>query len=126
MSLVVFVGFNGTYLALTGDLEKPGWEAMLGNQRFRDYLSKTTILLAPHHGREAGICSEAFDLMSPMLCVISDGPSSDTSSSVYSELASGAKVLQGGSLISRRALSTRKDGTVQISIGQREWKVEID
>lgn len=74
-----------------------------------DYLSKTSILLAPHHGREAGVCSKAFDLMNPKLCIISDGPTSETSSNVYSVLASGAQVRQGGSNITRRALSTRKD-----------------
>lgn len=109
-----------------GDLEKPGWDALLEKQGFSNYLAKTTILLAPHHGREAGVCHEALNMMSPMLCVISDGPFSDTSSNVYSALASDANVVQAGLPITPCSLSTRKDGTVHISIGQREWKVEID
>ena len=122
----LFVGYQNVYMTLTGDLEKPGWEALLDDRSFCEYLSKTTVLLAPHHGREAGVCREAFELMSPRLCIISDGPFSDTSSKVYSGLATGAKVSQRGSITTRRALSTRKDGTIEISIRPSGWTVKIE
>jgi beta-lactamase superfamily II metal-dependent hydrolase len=92
MSIVLFVGYGGGYVCLPGDLEKEGWLSLARNAAFRAYLAKTTVLLAPHHGRRAGVCREAFALMAPQMCVISDGPFTDTSSSVYSALATEANV----------------------------------
>jgi hypothetical protein len=74
----------------------------------------------------AGVCLEAYELVNPSLCVISDGPFSDTSSNVYSGLATDARVNKGGSIIPWPALSTTKDGTVEIAIGATGWTVEID
>jgi hypothetical protein len=70
---------------------------------------------------------EAFALKAPQMCVISDGPFSDTSSGVYSALATEAKVTRRatGLVVGRRALS-RKDGHVAITVGQSSWTAEID
>ena len=75
MSIVLFVGFRGFYICLPGDLEKDGWMALLGDAAFGSYLAKTTVLLAPHHGREAGVCSEAFALMAPQCASSATAPS---------------------------------------------------
>jgi competence protein ComEC len=127
-SLVLFVGYSSFFICLPGDIEKDGWVGLLVDAAFRSYLAKTTVLLAPHHGREAGVCREAFALMAPQMCVISDGPFSDTSSGVYSALATEANVTRRatGLVIPRRALSTRKDGHIAISVGQSSWTAEID
>ncbi len=127
-SLVLFVGYRGFYICLPGDLEKDGWVGLLADPAVRVYLAKTTVLLAPHHGREAGICREAFALMAPQMCVISDGPFSDTSSGVYTALATEAKVRRRatGLVVPRRALSTRKDGHIAITVGESAWTAEID
>ena len=124
MSLVMFISYASVTVCLPGDLEKPGWDALLGMAGFTSELAKTTILLAPHHGREAGVCKQAFDLMSPQLCVISDGPTLETSTNVYTALASGANVRKNNVAALRRALSTRKDGIIQVRIGPSEWTVD--
>jgi competence protein ComEC len=125
MSLVVFVCYGEFCVLLSGDLEKEGWLALLGDDDFKSYLMRTTVLLAPHHGREAGVCREGFQYLSPRLCVISDGHHSATSAGVYSELASGARVTKNGLVYERRALSTRKDGHVAIRASQTSFEVEL-
>lgn len=127
-SLVLFVGYSGIFICLPGDLEKDGWLALSRDAAFHEYLAKTNVLLAPHHGREAGVCREVFAFMAPQLCVISDGPFSDTSSGVYSNLATEAKVIRRstGLVVPRRALSTRKDGHVAISFNSSTWTAGID
>jgi beta-lactamase superfamily II metal-dependent hydrolase len=58
LSLAVFVEFGGFKILFPGDLEKPGWKALLQRPEFRDHLSGTTMLVASHHGRESGYCDE--------------------------------------------------------------------
>ena len=124
MSLVLFIGFGGWMICLPGDLEKDGWLALLEDPMYRTHLQHTTVLVAPHHGREAGVCREAFRYLSPELCVISDGPYSTTSSAVYSALASGAWVHKAGVGSWRQSLSTRKDGHIRLGVDRHSWMVE--
>lgn len=127
-SLVLFVGFENGYVCLPGDLERDGWLGLLGQPDFIRCLARTRILVAPHHGRLAGVCREAFALMQPQLCIISDGPSGDTSCShIYSQLASGAWVTRRCTqqVIRRRALSTRKDGHIGLAFSPTEWTATI-
>lgn len=113
-SRVVFVDCGGVRLALTGDLERKGWEALLDEPGFAEVLEGTDLLVAPHHGRENGICEEALELMSPAICLISDGPVQATSSDRYALLASGAAVTDAntGDVRTRYTLTTRSDGNL--------------
>ena len=112
-SRVVFVDCGGVRLALTGDLERRGWEALLDEPGFAEVLEGTDLLVVPHHGRENGICEDALELISPALCLISDGPVQATSSDRTS-LAAGAAVTDAttGEVRTRYTLTTRSDGNL--------------
>jgi beta-lactamase superfamily II metal-dependent hydrolase len=72
LSLVVFIKFAGFKILFPGDLEEPGWLALLMNPLFRNELMNTDILVASHHGRDNGYCREVFDYCHPQAVVMSD------------------------------------------------------
>ena len=118
-SMVVVMSYLGMKIVIPGDNEAPSWNELMTNFAFRMAVANTTILVAPHHGREAGFCSDLLDLISPRLVIISDGDACDTSATArYSEKASGCFVGNGiGKTDTRKCLTTRKDGHVTVRFG---------
>ena len=113
LSLVVFLHYGGIHIVFPGDLEKPGWEALLKNPNFRSHLSRVNIFVAPHHGRQSGYCAEIFDYCEPEVIIISDEPIKYGTQTVdYRRHAKGIP-WNGGS--PRYVLTTRKDGMITIS-----------
>lgn len=112
LSLVTFLNYHDVNIVFPGDLEKPGWLALLGQQSFQQKLSQVDLFVASHHGRENGYCSEVFDYCKPELIIISDEfIHYDTQETEYRKHASG---IQWGD--SRRyVLTTRNDGMITIS-----------
>jgi len=106
-------------IVIPGDNEAPSWNELMKNVMFTMAVRDTTILIAPHHGREAGFCEELLDLMSPKLVVISDGDACDTSAtSRYSAKAVGCRVANGlGTVETRKCVTTRKDGHITLKLG---------
>lgn len=131
-SVVVVASYAGSKILLPGDNEPVSWRELLGRKDFLDAISGTDILVAPHHGRDSGFCSDLFQHITPKLVLISDGRFCDTSAtSRYSNQATGWPVhKRGGGREDRKCVTTRKDGTIDI----RFWKdgtqpyltVEID
>jgi hypothetical protein len=113
-SRVLFVDCGGLRLALTGDLERQGWEFLLDTPGFVEVFQGTDALVVPHHGRENGVCEEALELLSPAICLISDGPVQATSSDRYALLAGGTTVTNAitGEARTRYTLTTRSDGNL--------------
>jgi competence protein ComEC len=118
-SLVLVVSYCGMTVVIPGDNEAPSWNELMKNLVFTMAVQNTTILIAPHHGREAGFCAELLDLMKPQLVVISDGDACDTSAtSRYSARTTGCKVVNGtGSIDTRKCLTTRTDGHITLKLG---------
>jgi beta-lactamase superfamily II metal-dependent hydrolase len=118
-SIVTVVSYANTKLLIPGDNEAPSWQELLEGRDFVDELRGTDILLAAHHGREAGFCSELFDVIRPSLTVISDGPAGNTSvTSKYAAVTTGWKCWnrRGGSE-TRKVLTTRHDGAIVVRCG---------
>lgn len=120
LSLVVFIKYAGCKFLVPGDLEKPGWRALLQRQDFREELKYTDILVASHHGRENGFCPEVFNYCKPSAVIISDKPiEHETQKMVpdYRAVVSedGVPVRTTGKR--RRVLTTRRDGSIQITVG---------
>lgn len=119
-SLVVVISYAGLKIVIPGDNEAPSWNNLLNDLAFRAAVSGADVLLASHHGREAGYCSELFDATGkPRLVVISDGRFGDTSATdLYSKQAMGWTVYDssGRSKI-RKCVTTRADGHTTIKIG---------
>ncbi|MEO0632618.1 MAG: hypothetical protein AAFY52_00615, partial [Pseudomonadota bacterium] len=62
LSLAIFVQCGPHKILFPGDLEKPGWKAMLRNDGFVRELNSVSLFVASHHGRENGYCPEVMAL----------------------------------------------------------------
>jgi competence protein ComEC len=119
-SLVVALSYAGLKVLIPGDNESLSWKELLGNPAFVAAVRGTDVLVAPHHGREAGYCGELFDAMGkPRLVVISDGRFGDTSATDrYTKQARGWTVFDAnGQKRDRYCVKTRNDGHITIKIG---------
>lgn len=120
LSLVIFIKFAGCRFLFPGDLEKPGWRALLRQREFLNELQYTDILVASHHGRESGFCPEVFDFCRPSAVVISDKPiEHETQKTVpdYRAVVSESGVIVRTTGRRRHILTTRRDGTINIIVG---------
>jgi beta-lactamase superfamily II metal-dependent hydrolase len=118
LSLVVFIKFAGCKFLFPGDLEKAGWRALLQRQDFRNELRYTDILVASHHGREDGFCTEVFTHCRPSAVIISDKPIEHETQQTVPDYravvsADGVPVRTTGKR--RHVLTTRRDGWIQIT-----------
>lgn len=123
LSLAVFVQFGGFTILFGGDMERAGWRKLLTFPAFRDWLMRTNVYVASHHGRDNGCCEELFELCKPELIIFSDGPKQYESQEThgwYSSRASGIPDRTRPATIfgpaRRRVMTTRKDGTITISV----------
>ena len=92
-SVVTVLSYAGTKVLIPGDNEAPSWRELLEDPAFVRALNGTDILLAAHHGREAGYCADIFQHFTPCLTIVSDGPGSDTSAvNKYYDQSTGWKV----------------------------------
>ncbi len=82
LSLAVFIKYAGFSILFPGDLEKPGWLALLEDPAFREELGQVTILVASHQGREKGFCREVFRYCKPRAVVVSNKPVNHSSREV--------------------------------------------
>ena len=119
-SLVVVISYARSKMVIPGDNETPSWRELLNDPAFVMAVSGADILLASHHGREAGYCGELFEAMGkPKLVVVSDGRFRDTSAtSRYSSQATGWAVFDNnGNNDTRNCITTRNDGHITIRFG---------
>jgi competence protein ComEC len=118
-SIVVFLTYAGSTICIPGDPESCAWKELLDKPGFKEYLRKTNILVASHHGRESGYYEEVFEYCAPQLVVISDGPQGVTCvADKYRNKAQGWKVHSPGKESKTRyVLTTRNDGSIDIRFG---------
>ncbi|SRR5579884_228630 len=122
-SLVVLFDCNGVGVMICGDNESSSWESLLNQESFTKSLRKVDIFAAPHHGRESGFYQPLFDMLSPKLTIISDGPVLETDVAPrYGSVSKGMKVhyKNGGSEM-RKCVTTRCDGAIYIEIEDTFW-----
>lgn len=113
LSRTSFISCGGHTILHAGDLEEDGWRELLKNKQFCDQLSSTTVLVASHHGRKSGFCSDVFDLLRPVITIVSDGRFQDNSATDrYCKVTKGLEV-DGKK---RHVLTTRKDKTITVEI----------
>lgn len=119
-SIVTVLSFAGTKVLIPGDNEAPSWKELLTNPDFIKAIKGTDILLAAHHGREAGYCAEIFEHFNPCLTIVSDGPNNKTSAvSAYSALSTGWTVYsRSGTRAAekRNVLTTRSDKGITVRL----------
>ena len=121
-SIVTVIEYQGVKILSPGDNEAPSWEELLADVAFKEAIRNTHVLVAPHHGRESGFHPGLFDHISPVVTIISDGRTVDTSATGgYSTRTGGWNVLRrNGGYENRKCVTTRNDGTIEAIISPSE------
>jgi len=128
LSQVVFVEHLGTVICVPGDIEQKGWVALLKEEpTIKDWLRKTNVFIASHHGRENGYHADVFTYCKPECIIISDkGIVHETQkdmSALYGTHVTGNGVPFNGNL--RKILTTRNDGHLWLQllpVGSRTYR----
>lgn len=118
-SIITVIEYAGIKVVVPGDNETQSLERFMELDSFKTAISNAYILLAPHHGRESGYCSEFVKHVNPSLTIVSDGKYCDTSANNrYSQNSSGWKVhKKNGTSSDRKCLTTNSDGEVYVEFG---------
>lgn len=121
LSQIVFIEFEDSIMCVSGDLERPVWEKILNNPDVGYRLSRTNVLIAPHHGRNNGYHEKIFENCNPELIIISDKDILyDTQGGMaqkYAEHVQGEGIDFNGE--TRKVLTTRSDGHILIEFGRQ-------
>jgi beta-lactamase superfamily II metal-dependent hydrolase len=119
LSLVALLNIRGITFMFPGDMERKGFDNMLRTcAPFRNAVAGVNVLVAPHHGRENGICPDMFDEhgCNPNIVVISDDYkqyNTQETTGYYSRKVKGITWFRDGG--ARYVLTTRRDGEVRFS-----------
>jgi beta-lactamase superfamily II metal-dependent hydrolase len=119
LSLVVTLNIHGFNFMFPGDMERRGFDNLLNTYPpFRQIAAGVDVLVAPHHGRDDGICPALFDVYGckPQLVVISDDYKQyDTqeTTTYYGGKARGIPSFRDQG--ARYVLTTRNDGEIRFS-----------
>lgn len=114
LSVVTSMTLHGWRFLFTGDIERDGFDHLLRTYApLSQLMPGVDVLLAPHHGRESGICPGLFSVYGcrPKLVVMSDDYiqyDSQATSGFYRSKATGHQ-FKGNT---RFVLTTRNDGTL--------------
>lgn len=123
LSQIVFVEYGETTFCIPGDIENRSWALMLDKSEVQDWLVKTDILMAPHHGRYNGYHEGIFDFCKPSCVIFSDkGVVHDTQknmTNVYANHVVGNGITYTpatGNAVQRKTLTTRNDGHILVTV----------
>lgn len=134
-SVATILSYAQSKILIPGDNESPSWNELLATPGFIASIKGTDILLAAHHGRDAGYSSELFKHINPWLVIISDGRFCDTSAtSRYCSQARGWTVHRrtNGQQDKRYCVTTRSDDYITVNLGISQYdhkpymKVTVD
>jgi competence protein ComEC len=123
-SMVTILLHGNLEFLFPGDLEAPGWQALMATETFRKLATPSSqnpreirILIASHHGHSAGVYKPFLDLYKPHLTIIS-GKYEDphTDSTTYYQVTQGFPVRNSttGVAQSRYVISTKVNDWVRI------------
>ena len=119
-SVITVLSYARSKIVLPGDNESCSFTELMKNSYFKSSVEDADILLAPHHGRQAGFDKDFLDLVNPRLTIISDSSKKDTSViEDYGKQSRGWKVhsRSGAPSVERKTLSTYNDGHITIHFG---------
>lgn len=122
-SVVAFYRFKDHLFVMPGDIETKGW-SMLREQYIDKFQSikegtKTTTLVAPHHGRSSAYSREMIDDLSPNLILISDKFAKHATDRRYYSAGAGLFVSWKNTYSPIYSLSTKTKGRIRITIDQQ-------
>ena len=124
LSLVIFLHCHNLHMVFPGDLEKAGWEKLLGNREFVRELKTVNIFVASHHGRESGCCERVFEIcdVKPYVVVFSDaGMQFDSQrTAAWYRYRTYGMTYNG---MKRHVFTTRRDGKISIDTTSRQTTI---
>lgn len=129
LSLAVFIKYANFKILFPGDLEKPGWNALLQRADFRVELSGTDVLMASHHGRESGYYKDIFRHFTPSCIVISDKAKEHKTQEMvpdYRKVVRDKGVKVRTTMKDRHVLTTRRDGWIQFDVDDRNYTIDTE
>jgi len=111
--------YAGIKVIVPGDNEAASFTELMKDSDFVSAIQGAYVLLAPHHGRESGYCSDFVTKANPYITIVSDGNHCDTSAnSRYSQISQGWTVYRrDGTCSNRNCLTTNSDGVVTVRFG---------
>jgi competence protein ComEC len=122
--LVTILEYLDCKIIFPGDIESPAWSCFLERRDFVMAISNADILIASHHGREAGFYGDLFEIFKPKLTLISDGRFRDTSATArYNAVSTGWTIHhrdRSKNSEERNCITTRQDGHIDIEIGKND------
>ncbi len=122
--IVTILEYLRCKIIFPGDIESPTWASLLQRRDFVMAISEADILIASHHGREAGFHSDLFKDFKPKLTIISDGRFRDTSATArYSGVSTGWTIHHRDQSLNseeRKCITTRNDGHIDIEISKND------
>ena len=127
-SNIIVVSYGYFKIVITGDNPASILKEMLQNNiQLRQSIKDSTILVAPHHGRDGEYCEEFVSAANPRLTVFSDGTkkykTQDYSRNRYANRTRG--VTWGDQ--SRYVFTTRSDGSIKFSFRpDGTWSIDTD
>ena len=128
LSVVTFIKFGKDVVLYGGDMEKEGWETIMKKPGFDEWLQKTTIYLASHHGNKSGYYSEMFKSFKPKITIVPAGkkPNYDAADK-YHDKTEGMEITnKDGKKETRKVLTTRKDGHIHITLHDDDTKPTVE
>lgn len=127
-SNIIVVSYYDFKIVITGDNPATILNEMLqSDNQFCQSIKNSTILIAPHHGRDGEFCEEFVSQVNPSLTVFSDGTkkykTQDYSRNKYANKTRG--VMWDGQ--ARYVFTTRADGTIKFSFrSDGTWRISTD
>ncbi len=122
LSQLVFITYKNSTICIPGDLPNCSWDLLLKKNEVIEYLRKTNIFLASHHGREDGYNACVFSYCEPEVIILSDKSiihgTQENMTTKYATHVVGEGIQLGNDPINlRKILTTRNDGNILIGIG---------
>ena len=116
-SVVAIVDYAGVKFFMLGDNEPPSWNELFNDRKLVEAIRDMHVLVAPHHGRESGFYGPPFEVIRPLVIIISDRRFVDTSSTyLYSERTERWQLNRRiGRSSFRKCVTTRKDVVIDVS-----------
>ncbi|NLN81865.1 MAG: MBL fold metallo-hydrolase [Clostridiales bacterium] len=126
-SNIIVLKYAGFKIIVTGDNPADILSEMLQrNKTFAESIRNTSILVAPHHGRDGEFCEEFVSLANPLVTVFSDG-TRRYQTQAYSLMRYANKtrgVTWNGQ--QRYVFTTRADGTITFTFHTNgEWAINV-
>ena len=131
-SLVTILDLGAIKYLFPGDLESPGWQALMVRDDFRtacvSIVPQVRVLVAPHHGHTAGVYRPFLDLYQPAVTIISAVHGDQhTDADTYRNASSGWPVYdrRDGQTQQAQVITTKMNDYVLVRLDTRSNNVLI-